>query len=733
MSQLFTLHNSLRHWGANTRRSDKWRDPVVLLVVFLLALGVYGRSDGGVPMTDMVWTVPIALSLIHEGNLDLDEFHYAHGDGRLRNVGEHWISYFPTSGSVVIAPIVALIERTLHSNKSQGLYEHLKYAPDWDLVASLNHGIASLFAALTVTVIYLTSRLALNRSRALFLAAIVAFGTSLWSTASRDLWQHTISVFAVAWVIYFLLRARDRSPWVLFWCGLATALAYVTRPTNSLLVLLATAYIVIEHRWSIFFFLAGAAVIAAPFMLYNLEVFGSLLAPYFRPDRIGSSPLFWEAMAGNVISPARGLLVYSPLLLFSMYGIALKVYHRQFQRLDAFLVAVIVLHWLAISSFRHWWGGASYGPRFWTDLLPIFAYFLIPVVNQVTTSTFWMRWPGRVIGALFVASIVWSIFVHYRGSTQLATWHWNGSYPKVVASVDEDPTRLWDWSDPQFWRGLRPAAPAVEPAVLCRTAQEGDTLITGQTLTLINRGDKPYIWTLETPNRVFKEAAYDQVPGLGYGEPQLTVDTSRLVSGDHPLGGLYLITRTENGQPVKGSPLIVPVTVRVLPANAQETDERTADPTTCVAAPSGIVINGQDRPFDPSQPFAVYGSGWYDRETAGEISWRWATSPARILIFVPQRLDVTLSSTPTALHDQEATKGFGDRGTMRVSTDGRLSVETPVQTGQPFAIELSLQPGWNIINLELLAGNVRPIDVDPSTGDARLLSYALGPIEIRQR
>lgn len=682
-------------------------------------------------MTDMVWTVPIALSLIHEGDLDLDEYLYAHGDGRLRDVDGHWISYFPTSGSAAIAPVVWAVESAMRL-ESLDLYEHLKAAPDWELVARLNQGIASLFAALAVLAVYLTGRVSLGRPQAALLALVAAFGTSLWSTASRDLWQHTVSVFAVAWVVYLLVRAKGHPGWALFWCGLAAGIAYAVRPTNSLLVLLATAYVWVEHRRRLLVFLSGAAVIAIPFVLYNLNLFGSPLAPYFQPDRLGYSPLFWEALAGNLVSPSRGLLVYSPLLLFAAYGLALKVRRRQFDRLDGFLASAIVLHWLAISGFRHWWGGASYGPRFFTDLLPIFAYFLIPVVDQVTMSAFWARWAGRAIGALFVVSVAWSFFVHCRGSTQAATWDWNGSNPKVMLSVDEAPDRLWDWSDPQFWRGLRPAAPGVEPAALCVTAREGEAAAASWTLTLTNRGDAAYTWTLEAPHRVFQQAAYDRVPGLGYGEPQLSVDTSRLGVGEHALGSLVVTARAENGQPAKNSPLIAPVSVRVLPADAGETEQDRAVRAACAAAPSGILIGGQERGIDPRQLFAVYGPEWYDLETAGAASWRWTASPGRLFIFAPQRQAVTLTSTPIALYDQQAANGFGERGTMRVSAAGGPIAELPVQTGQPFTVALDLQPGWNAISLELLAGNVRPVDLDPATGDVRLLSFALGPVDVQE-
>ena len=96
------------------------------------------------------------------GHLDLDEYVYAPGDGRLRDVNGRWLSFFPNATSVLITPVVFLIERW-EGMRGLDLYAHLKTEPDWELVARLNQFIASIFAMLTVLVIYLMGRLRLSR------------------------------------------------------------------------------------------------------------------------------------------------------------------------------------------------------------------------------------------------------------------------------------------------------------------------------------------------------------------------------------------------------------------------------------------------------------------------------------------------------------------------------------------------------------------------------------------
>jgi hypothetical protein len=45
-------------------------------------------------------------------------------------------------------------------------------------------------------------------------------------------------------------------------------------------------------------------------------------------------------------------------------------------------------------------------------------------------------------------------------------------------------------------------------------------------------------------------------------------------------------------------------------------------------------------------------------------------------------------------------------------------------------MSLDLEEGWNAVTLALAAGNFRPIDLDPGTGDSRLLSFALQDVTL---
>ncbi len=86
-----------------------------------------------------------------------------------------------------------------------------------------------------------------------------------------------------------------------------------------------------------------------------------------------------------------------------------------------------------------------------TDMTPYLCYLLIPVVDQLRTTTGRPVWK-RGFALTFLVLMGWSFFTHLRGTTSWeATVGWNGS----PVNVDAEPRRLWDFRDPAFLRGLR--------------------------------------------------------------------------------------------------------------------------------------------------------------------------------------------------------------------------------------------------------------------------------------
>lgn len=409
-------------------------------MIFLAVLSIYLIS-GNYPSSDSLWSVPLARSLIRQGNLDLDEYRPS-GDYRVRLVDGHFYSAFPLGAPLLAVPVVWAHD-TIAGWLPPGPEGRRPGLADWQL----EQITASLIVAATAVLIFLIAAQYLDWGGAVFLTAVFAFGTPAWSTASRALWQHGPSLLLLSAALYLILLARAR-PWLAGWAGLPLALAYVVRPTNSLSLLALSVYVFWRYRGYFLPFLLGQLVILAPFAVFNQSLYGQPLPPYYLPERIGSGRNLSEALLGNLISPARGLFVYCPIFLFSFWGAWLKFRDRAFELLDGLLLAVIILHWLVISSFPHWWGGYSYGPRFFSDLLPYLIYFLLPCWPWLVRLR---GWPQVLAGGAFGGLALLSVLINGYGAVSWSALLWN----TTPDSIDLHPARLWDWSDPPWLRSWR--------------------------------------------------------------------------------------------------------------------------------------------------------------------------------------------------------------------------------------------------------------------------------------
>lgn len=437
-----------------------WRERVLLFAAYLAILAAFPVNT---PF-DSKLTPLTAVSLLREGNITLDEYaptfeKYHHGVYELNG---HVYNFFPLGPSLAALPLVVLTDLTVRVLEPLGrLHPALarpleRWRSLYDTTGDINletwndaqRLFASALVALAGVVMYVLGTLTLSRPRALLLATVFIFCTPALSTASRALWQHGPSILCLSLVLLCLVKARTEPRWA-GWAGLPLALSYVMRPTNSLSVLLLSIYVVWTHPRRALKFFAGALVVAVPWCAVNLANYGEVLAPYYHSDRLETNAaLFSEALAGNLVSPARGLLVFTPVVLLSFWGLVLEWRARTFTRLHAFLLAVVVLHWLAISTFPHWWAGHSYGPRFFTDMVPYLVYFLVPVVRA-------LGWNGegarRSLTATFAVLALISLSIHIHGASSRKVYQWNST----PVDLDFHPERLWDWKDPQFL-GRRP-------------------------------------------------------------------------------------------------------------------------------------------------------------------------------------------------------------------------------------------------------------------------------------
>ncbi len=426
-------------------------------------------------VTDSRYLMMVSDSLVHHRTFTLDAYNLPRyppqwrgdyfSDGPIYQIEVaqgHLYHYMPPGTPVLSAPYVALLNLFgVSAVNPDGTYNE---QGEVKLEASL----AALLMALLASVFFFTARLLLPVSWSLVISLGAAFGTQIYSTASRALWSETWGILLIGIVIYFLLwhaidglgfYDRRLNP-----CLVATLLAwsYFVRPTFAIHIAAITVYFLLFYR-RIFlkYALTGAAWLSG-FVIYSWSHFHQVLPSYYRASRLQFEN-FGIALAGNLISPSRGFLVYVPVIAFVAYLLVRFWRGLIDQRLAWLALSIIVVQLIVISGFSHWWGGHSFGARLMTGVVPWLVLLailgideLLRVRGMLPAQAGLLRWRVELTAGGLL--LLLSMFINTVGATAHATWLWN-QRPK---EIDAHPERLWDWRQPQFLAGWLPYAPPRE-------------------------------------------------------------------------------------------------------------------------------------------------------------------------------------------------------------------------------------------------------------------------------
>jgi hypothetical protein len=438
--------------GRDRRRTrSRWR---LRAAVFLAALAVLLASPAHL-FSDSKYSLLVTQSLLERRGLAIEAFlppsvrdavcDPARGAPyQLTCVEGRLYHYFPTGGALLAVPF-AVAGRPFGLSPVDG---NGRWTRDGEL--RLQRYVAAVLMALFAVATFELGATQLPARPALGLTLAAVLGTQVWSTASRVLWPQTWTLLLGALAVLELLRAErdDREPRPAL---LATLLAWAffTRPTAALALAAVGVYLLRRRRRLWMTFAAVGVAWLAPFVAWSSSVFGTAVPPYYALQRL-SGEHFAEALAGNLISPARGLLTFLPHVLFLGY-LVVRYPPRDRRALAVLAGAVASAHLVVTSAYPHWWGGHSFGPRLLTDMLPWLALLAAVSVRSWLASASSGRSTRehrrfrleRAVAALLVAM---AIAIHAGGALSEESELWNWSPQRI----DSAPQRVWDWSDPQL-------------------------------------------------------------------------------------------------------------------------------------------------------------------------------------------------------------------------------------------------------------------------------------------
>jgi hypothetical protein len=254
-----------------------------------------------------------------------------------------------------------------------------------------------------------------NQAASLFAALSYGLATLAWPY-TQEFFSEPLCAWGLLLAFHALQRYRQlRYKRYLFLSGLAWGLAYLARTINlvTLPIFLAAALTIVfepahvegsllrqliqrqrlsallRRYWRpLVFFLFPVVLSGALSLWWNWLRFGSVWdTGYLESERFNGDWLF--GIFGLLLSPGRGIIWYSPVLLLGVFG--LRWFWRN-QRLSFTLIALLSLCYLLLyAKWYMWHGGFSWGPRFLVPALPFWALLTGPAwqwfVSPLTLST----------------------------------------------------------------------------------------------------------------------------------------------------------------------------------------------------------------------------------------------------------------------------------------------------------------------------------------------------------
>jgi hypothetical protein len=350
----------------------------------------------------------LPFAVWREGSLHLDSVFEATRAGHrnpywvLRSRDGRSASTYPIVTPLLVTPLYAPVVAYLHLAG----WTPRRLAAAGELMEKVS---ASAVAAATVGLLYVLLRRRVARRDATLVTFAFAFATNTWVTCSQALWQHAAGQLFI--VVALLAMTRPPGWAAALTAGAATGLLVANRPPDGPLAAglgVAAVCWLVRRRGALWAYTGAAVAPVTLTLAYNLWMFGRISGGYgvfgAADPSFFAGPL-WEGVAGLLVSPGKGLLLWAPFLLF------LPACWRRASAVPGDrTLALCLLGGFALQLLLYaktdWRAGHSYGPRFLTDALPMLTWLLAPVLPT-------LRRPSR---AVFVVAVVFSTWVQGVGA-----------------------------------------------------------------------------------------------------------------------------------------------------------------------------------------------------------------------------------------------------------------------------------------------------------------------------
>lgn len=281
---------------------------------------------------------------------------------------------------------------------------------------------AIFYSSISVVLFYfLLNKLEGTQKNKIIFTLFFAIGTSMWSISSRVLWTHTIVVPILLGILHLLLK-ENQTKYTYMLLGFLSGLMILARPTTAIITLFIGLFILFNKRKHLFHFGLASIPPIALMLIYNTIVWGGPLIDGYnaRNDIQWTTPLF-QGIYNQIFTPGKGFFFITPPLMLIFVSIYKLFSNKEFgsknNTLYRYLSMSFIFTFLMYSKWYSWYGGNSFGYRFYTDLLPIMLLLIYVLCQKLKPKL-------ELLLYIFIAYSIYS--------------QWNAVYFKNSRCEDED-------------------------------------------------------------------------------------------------------------------------------------------------------------------------------------------------------------------------------------------------------------------------------------------------------
>jgi len=292
-----------------------------------------------------------------------------HGNISINQSGNRFMVYNPGQ-TILFIPIYYIAE--FISDSDYGCYYTAAF-----IVSFINLIVHSLCS-------YLLFMIALSIGASIYKSYFIAFVfcfTSYSFAFAQSTYEHHFEMLFILLGYYFILSKNISHNGIL--AGIAIALGLIFRSTTILalpgLLLLANNK---QRLYLIIGVIPGLLIV----LFYNYYRFNNPLESGYNLAwhlAHGNSIVFWsinripQSLFGFLLSPAKGLLFFSPTLILCFFG--MKKFWYKFNKLTLSIFVLCGLYLILFSMNFAWHGSIwSFGPRY---ILPILPLLYLPLIE----------------------------------------------------------------------------------------------------------------------------------------------------------------------------------------------------------------------------------------------------------------------------------------------------------------------------------------------------------------